>query len=143
MGLLQVYCCYGDKLMDEKKVTEYWTENAEEDIRVAEQLYQADSFAHALFFGHLYLEKLLKALIVKQTAAHAPFIHNLEMLAKKSGLEFSEKMLDELVEITEFNIEARYPDDIQKRKIKFTRDFCQEKMSVIKEIGAWLRSKMK
>jgi HEPN domain-containing protein len=106
-------------------------------------LYEVDSFAHALFFGHLYLEKLLKALIVKQSTAHAPFIHNLEMLAKKTGLELTEEMLDELVEITEFNIETRYPDDIQKRKIKFKKVFCQEKMRAIKEIGAWLRTKLK
>ncbi len=43
--------------MDVKKVTDYWIENAEEDIRVAEQLYNAESFAHALFFGHTSIWK--------------------------------------------------------------------------------------
>ena len=60
--------------------------------------------------GHLALEKLLKALVVKKTKAHAPFSHSLPYLAEKSKIKIPEKILIRLREFMEFHFEARYPD---------------------------------
>jgi HEPN domain-containing protein len=59
--------------------------------------------------GHLSLEKLLKALVVKTTRKHAPITHLLEKLAKKSNVEIPEETNIKLREFMEFHIEARYP----------------------------------
>jgi HEPN domain-containing protein len=45
-------------------------------------------FNWALFIGHLVIERLLKAIIVKNTGNHAPLTHDLRRLAKLSGLIF-------------------------------------------------------
>ena len=42
-------------------VVRYWLETAEDDWPVAEHPFASGDYRYALFFGHLYLEKLLKA----------------------------------------------------------------------------------
>ena len=46
--------------MNVDTVVRYWLETAEEDWPVAEHLLASGDYRYALFFGHLYLEKLLK-----------------------------------------------------------------------------------
>lgn len=53
-------------------------------------LLRSKKFPYALFFGHLSIEKLLKALVVKHSGYHAPFSHSLGMLAARTGIEFPE-----------------------------------------------------
>ncbi len=67
-------------------------------------------FHWALFLGHLVIEKLLKAIIVRKTENHAPFSHDLRRLAKISELNFSDEHKKWLDSITSFNINARYDD---------------------------------
>ena len=67
-------------------------------------------YSYALFFGHLAIEKLLKALHAVKQKDHAPPIHNLLRLAKLTGISVPEDKVDALIEISAFNIEARYPD---------------------------------
>jgi HEPN domain-containing protein len=40
---------------------QYWITAAENDWRVAGHLYEKNDYPYALFFGHLTIEKLLKA----------------------------------------------------------------------------------
>ena len=61
--------------------------------------------------GHLALEKILKALVVKATKTHAPITHSLPYLAEKTGLVIPESILIQLREFMEFQIEARYPEN--------------------------------
>jgi HEPN domain-containing protein len=62
---------------DVKKTVFYWVEGAEYDLGVANAIFKARKYPYALFMGHLALEKLLKALVVKKKMAHAPFSHSL------------------------------------------------------------------
>ena len=48
--------------MNVDEVVQYWLELAEEDWPVAEHLLASGDYHYALFFGHLYLEKLLKGI---------------------------------------------------------------------------------
>lgn len=56
---------------DVEKTVLYWFESAEYDMGVAEAMYEKAKYPYALFMGHLALEKLLKALVVKTTRKHA------------------------------------------------------------------------
>ena len=40
-----------------------------------------------------------------------PFSHNLVYLSEKAGLELNDENLELLEEVSDFNLEARYPDD--------------------------------
>ena len=53
---------------------------------VADPIFQTQKYPYALFMGHLALEKLLDALVVKNTRAHAPITGSLPFLAEKSAI---------------------------------------------------------
>ena len=45
-------------------VTTYWLTEADEALQVADHLVEKTHYSYALFFGHLAVEKILKALYV-------------------------------------------------------------------------------
>ena len=127
---------------DAKSVADYWLTEAEESLRVAEHLVEKADYSYALFFGHLAIEKLLKALYALRLKEHAPPIHNLLRLARALGLELDQVHADALIRISAFNIEARYPDMKRDFRRMCTPEYTGQQMAVIKEIFAWLRSQV-
>ena len=128
--------------IDWSTVVTYWLEEAGNDLKVAGDLFDKEDYSYSLFFGHLALEKLLKAYYVKKLERHAPLIHNLERLAESSGLELSEERKDSLIKISSFNIEARYPDIKKSFRAGCTKEFTQRELDEIKEVYQWLKSMM-
>jgi len=64
-----------EKMFDIEKVKTYWFAEAQEALQVADHLIEKEDYSYALFFGHLAVEKLLKALFVirrKGTCASDP-----------------------------------------------------------------------
>jgi len=59
-------------------------------------------------------------------------------LAEKASAEVSEEQLELLETITDFNLEARYPDEKFSFKKKCTRDFAEKYLKEIEEIRRWL-----
>jgi HEPN domain-containing protein len=125
---------------DAQSVAEYWLTEAEESLRVAEHLVEKADYSYALFFGHLAVEKSLKALYALRFKEHAPPIHNLLRLARAVGLELDEARADALIRITAFNIEARYPDMKRDFRRACTPEYTAHQMAAIKEILEWLQS---
>ena len=128
---------------DIDKLINFWTSEAEEALQVAGHLVEKGDFSYALFFGHLALEKMLKALCIKKLQAHAPPIHNLVRLAKIAGIELDEQTESALVTITAFNIESRYPDFKSSFRKKCTQEFTTTQMEIIKRYFKWLKSQLK
>lgn len=95
---------------DPNLVKNFWLSEAEEALHVANHLVEKMDYSYALFFGHLAIEKILKSIYVIRNKAHAPPTHNLLRLAKQAGLNLSESQSNEMVTVTSFNIEGRYPD---------------------------------
>lgn len=126
---------------DVSKTVKYWLEGAEYDIDVAKALYEKKKYPYALFMGHLALEKLLKALVVKTTQKHAPYTHSLSLLAEKSGIEIPQKTMKRLARFMEFHFEARYPKQQMEFYKKCTKEFAGKKMQEIKEVYIWLKEK--
>ena len=88
----------------------YWLESSREKLKTMESLYKTKRYPDCLFFGHLALEKALKAFVVAHTRDHAPYIHNLVRLADLVGLDMSTETRNLLAQVNEFNLAARYPD---------------------------------
>lgn len=124
--------------MDVEKAVQYWLTTAAEDLIAAEHLFQSGDYTHALFFAHLYLEKVLKAQVVRATGEHAPISHNLRYLAEKGGLALSAEQLAFLIRVTEYAVRTRYPDMELQFKRQCTQEFCAEELKEIKEFGAWI-----
>jgi len=127
---------------DVGKTINYWRESAHYDLETADSLFQSKKYPYALFFGHLALEKLLKALVVKANHEHAPFTHSLTLLASKASIEFPDSILEQLAIFMEFHIEARYPDDKKRFYKKCTENFTSRNLSNIKKVFQWLTRKL-
>jgi HEPN domain-containing protein len=111
---------------DLAQLIKYWTDGQELDWKMHKSLLKSKHFGPSLFYLHLSMEKLIKAIIVKESKDHAPFNHNLVFLLGKTKLKFSEDVIDDLVKISEFNTTARYPKDIQAFYKTATRGFAIE-----------------
>lgn len=59
------------------KTFSHWINTSDSDFKTMVHLFDAKDFHWALFMGHIVLEKLLKAVVVKVTLKHAPFAHDL------------------------------------------------------------------
>jgi HEPN domain-containing protein len=124
--------------MDKQEKINYWIRLAENDWRVAGHLFEKEDFPYALFFGHLTIEKLFKALYVNKFDEPPPYTHRLTYLAEKVGLEVSPERLELLEIITDFNLEARYPDEKFSFHKKCNKEFTQTNLKKIEEIREWL-----
>ncbi len=124
--------------IDIYKVSKYWLKMAKDDLKVMDDLCDKGHYPYALFFGHLVIEKTLKAYYIIKIEKHAPFTHQLLVLAEKSKLNIKENSKNLLEIITRFNIEARYPD--QKMEFHKTCDkkFAEQYILKIKELYKWL-----
>lgn len=127
---------------DIDKTISYWLSSANYDLAVANAMFKTKKYPYALFMGHLALEKLLKAIVVKYTKAHAPFSHSLPYLAEKSGIKIPESLLVKLREFMEFHFEARYPDANKAFYDKCTRGYTAARLKEIKEVYKWLKAKL-
>ncbi|MCL2775608.1 MAG: HEPN domain-containing protein [Oscillospiraceae bacterium] len=89
----------------------------------------------SLFCGHLAIEKMLKAICA---ARHIPIIreHRLQVLANQAGLNLSSLQTGELINITSFNIAARYDD----YKLRFHKQCTlQYAATWVSKIGEWYK----
>lgn len=125
-----------------EELTAYWLKSAESDLVVAEHLFEKGDYHYCLFIGHLVLEKALKAFYVKKKDENAPFKHSLSLLAEKTGLELTEVQETFLEEVTDFNIEARYPDIKFSFYKRCTKEFTGKYFREIKEFYRWLKEKI-
>lgn len=128
--------------MDIQKIKQYWLEEASDALKVAWDLYEKADYSYSLFFGHLAIEKLLKAIYVEKNGEHAPYIHNLLRLAEISGIKLNDAHKDLLIKITTFNVESRYPDEKRSFRKKCTRDFTINALNQIEDVYKWLKSKI-
>ena len=126
--------------MDEKrkKGVQYWLASSEDDWKVANHLFEKGDYSYSLFFGHLTIEKILKAIYVNKLGEIPPYTHRLVYLAEKVSLSLSESQLELLETITDFNMEARYPDEKFSFKRRCTKDFTEKYIIIIGETKKWL-----
>ena len=126
-----------------KALMNYWIGSAKHDYVTMESLFESKRYADSLFYGHMVLEKILKALVVKKTHRHPKPIHNLLVLLNDSGIELSGEEIEFLAEVNKFNIKARYPD----YKLSFYKvcnfRYVNPRLEKIKSIfrTLWLRLK--
>ena len=125
------------------KSIQYWIKTSEHDYETMQGLFKIRRYADSLFYGHIVLEKILKARVVKASGKEAPRIHNLVVLAKLSGIEFSQEDLEFLATVNRFNMRARYPD-IKLNFYKLsTAKYTKDKLDKIKKFYQTLCQNLK
>lgn len=122
--------------------SDFWVISAENDWEVAGHLFEKGDYSYALFFGHLTLEKMLKAYFVQAQGGVPALTHRLVFLAEKSGLDLTSEQQELLESVTDFNLEARYPDEKFSFRKRCTREFTIQYLNHIKEMKEWLAKKI-
>ncbi len=124
------------------KTYNHWITSSDKDFITMIHLYDSKDYHWSLFIGHIVIERLLKACVVRETKKHAPFTHDLTKLANLSGLDFTEEYLDWLDTITTFNMNARYDSYKEAFYKKCTYDFTFEWIEKIKILQSWIKEKL-
>jgi HEPN domain-containing protein len=122
---------------------DYWRKTAEHDYDTMCVLFKTKRYSDCLFFGHIILEKILKAHVVKTTGQQPPYIHNLTKLHEVAELNLNEKQLDFLDAVNDFNIRARYPEHKLKFYQQCTLKYTQPYFKKITELYHELCQKLK
>jgi len=123
---------------------EYWVESSDRDYKSMLKNYKAKQYLWALFIGHLMLEKLLKAIYVKnnKNKPYPPKIHNLNVLAEKCKLKLNDRQEKILFICNSFNINTRYGDYKNEFYKKCTRNYTKKQIKDIEEMRIWLRKEL-
>ncbi len=121
------------------KNIQYWQESSDQDLKVAEELFKLGHYPQCLFFCHLSVEKLLKAIVVKITGDYPLYTHDLRRLAEIAGIKLNSEQEQILDKISTFNIAGRYSD----AKFKFYQEYNKEKtakeyLKVVRDLILWL-----
>ncbi|MFH1175752.1 MAG: HEPN domain-containing protein [bacterium] len=120
--------------MTNKELVKYWEETSQHDYDTMIALFESKRYDASLFFGHIILEKAIKALVVKETEKEAPYSHNLLMLAELAKINLTSDELDFLAEVNRFNMRTRYPD----AKFKFykicDKEYTHDNLKKIKKL---------
>lgn len=117
----------------------YWQTGAAEDLASATDIIANTSrYGAGLFFLHLGLEKILKAVFVRRHGQYAPNSHNLLSLATKCGLTPDRQQEKALAEFNEFNLETRYPDDRDAFLKRATKAYAEQSLATANGMYQWI-----
>ena len=124
--------------MTKEERVRYWLESSEDDWSVGDHLFEKGDYPYALFSGHLMIEKILKAICADRLNETPPYTHQLVYLAEKASIELTQDQLELLETVSDFHMEARYPDEKFSFKKRCTRDFTEKYLKEIEGMRRWL-----
>lgn len=117
---------------------QWWKHDALRSWETAVFNKNGNQFVFSLFAFYLTIEKLLKAIWIKDNGAeYPPRTHDLTVLYNQTELDLPNGWYDYLATINEWNIEGRYPDYKLKIYKRATPDYLQEhfeKLTKLKSI---------
>lgn len=125
-----------------ERFVNHWIKSSDRDFKTMLNLYQSKDYSWSLFLGHLVIEKLLKALYIKNKQEYPIPTHDLTRIADKVGIVCSEEILNQLDTLTTFNISARYEDIKQNFYLKCTKQFTKTWIDHIRELRTWIKSQL-
>lgn len=129
--------------MSKEQHIEHWLKSCEDDRITMHVLFESGRYTHSLFFGHLYLEKICKALWIKSNHGNTPpFIHNLVKLSDGLDTGLSDADLSFLDDLNKYQLSGRHPEYTFSLQKQTTKDFTIYCINYIKQISACLQKKI-
>src|ERR1035437_1587267 len=117
----------------------YWIKSSNDDWEAVEFLLKGKKNLQALFFAHLVIEKLCKAVWIKHNSTNVPpKIHNLNYLLSQTPLKLSETDNELLLNLNRFQLEGRYPEYISKINEICTDEFTSDLLNQTNNLKSWL-----
>jgi len=97
----------------------------------------------SLFFAHLVIEKICKALWIKHNEGNVPpRTHNLIHLLSTTPIELNDDRSEFLLSLNRFQLEGRYPDYLTNMHTICNESFTTEMIDKTNKLRLWLREKV-
>ena len=131
-------------MMTREEKVAYWLDIANYDLETAEAMYSTKRWLYVAFMCHQVIEKTIKAYWSSQLDDIPPYTHNHMRLAEGCGLyeKMSEEQKTFLEVITNYNIEARYPEDKAELARTLSPDNCRNLIDQTKQLQQWIKEKL-
>jgi HEPN domain-containing protein len=93
----------------------------------------------SLFFAHLVIEKLCKAIWIKYNKGNVPpRTHNLIHLLSTTTLELDDDKSEFMLSLNRFQLEGRYPDYLTKMHNICNESFTNKMIGETNKLRLWL-----
>lgn len=129
--------------MNKNDHIKWWTNEALRNWETAIYLMKGKQSVFALFAFHLTIEKLIKAIWVKDNIENAPpRQHDLTFIYNQTDLKLDSEWYDYLATINTWNIESRYPDYKLKIYDRANENYMKEHFEKISKLKKCLLEKL-
>ena len=130
-------------MMTKQQHIDYWIKSSDNDWEAVSSLKNSNKNLQALFFAHLVLEKICKALWVRDNELNIPpKTHNLVRLLYQTKLILDESKLIFLEEFNDFQLEGRYPDYMFAMAKKCNKIYTDSLLKQVNILRQWLKEKI-
>lgn len=110
----------------------HWMNGADENWQEVGRMFTAATYVPCLFWAHLTIEKLAKALWVKDNVGNTPpFTHNISKLLADTTLVLTPAQASFIQQLNTFQLEGRYESYTVNLRQLATQSFTQ---SVLKDV---------
>ena len=125
--------------MNKGKQISYWVGVSNEDLITAELLINNNRLLHGLFWCHLAIEKIIKAIVVQNTNQVPPRSHNLLWLLDKTDISLNKEQEMLIGKLMVYQLEGRYPEHFPSAPLKIE---ALEILKATKNFHKWLINKL-
>ena len=131
-------------MMTKEEKVVYWLDIADYDLDTAEAMFNTKRWLYVAFMCHQVIEKTIKAFWSDVSDETPPYTHNHMRLAEGCGLyeQMTEEQKTFLEYITNYNIEARYPENKAELARTLTPEVCRQMIDNTKQIQLWIKGKL-
>ena len=130
-------------MMTKDEHIKYWLEQSADDWEAVDILLKGKKNLQSLFFAHLVIEKLCKAIWIKHNQNNIPpKTHNLMFLLSQTPLKLSDEQNEFLLNLNRFQLEGRYPEYISSMSNICNDIFTKEMIDKTVELRLCLIEKL-
>jgi len=124
--------------VDPVSVPEQWAEQARYDLDTAKAMLTAGRYLYVLFCCQQAVEKAIKGIIARRTGQMPPRLHNLMTLAERAGLALDDRRVEQLLALSGYYVQSRYPEEIKALSVDLDRALAEETLAYTEEVVEWL-----
>jgi len=126
-----------------KEHINFWLIQADDDWTAVDTLFNGRNYLQSLFFAHLVIEKICKALWIKHNEGNIPpRTHNLIHLLSTTSIELNDDKSEFMLSLNRFQLEGRYPDYLTKMHSICNESFTSTMIDETDKLRLWLLEKV-
>ena len=121
----------------------YWMNSADQNWQEVSAMLNAGTYVPCLFWAHLTIEKLAKALWVKEnTSDTPPFTHNIARLLADTSITLTSTQATFIQQLNTFQLEGRYESYTANLRQMATLTFTQSVLQDVTDLRQCLLNQL-